>query len=247
MPESGRPGPIGAVRGGVAAAMELVLPRPCPGCGGAGPWCPGCDATLRGRPRRVLLPESVTAGPGAPGIPPIWALARYQDPVRSAILAGKERGRRDLPGYLGMALGNGLLRLHRFGLFTEPVWLVPAPSRRAAARSRGGDPVTAMARAAAQATAGQGHPTGVAPCLFTAGSARDSVGLDAAGRAANLADRVRWRSSGAPPPRATVIVVDDVVTTGATTIAACRALRDAGIDVAGVLALAAVPAWVTTR
>jgi predicted amidophosphoribosyltransferase len=180
-------------------------------------------------------------------IPPIWALTKYQDPVRSAILAGKERGRRDLPGQLGMALGRGLLRLHRFTPFAEPIWLVPAPSRRAAARSRGGDPVTAMARAAAELAAGQGHPTGVAPCLVTAGSARDSVGLDAAGRAANLAHRVRWRSGGAPPPGATVVVVDDVVTTGATTLAACQALRASGVDVAGVLALAAVPPWISTR
>jgi predicted amidophosphoribosyltransferase len=137
--------------------------------------------------------------------------------------------------------------MHRMALFTEPVWLVPAPSRRAAARSRGGDPVTKMARAAAELAAGAGHPTGVAPCLVTAGSARDSVGLDAAGRAANLTDRVRWRSSARPPHGATVLVIDDVVTTGATTVAACRALGAAGFEVSGVLVLASVPGWLTTR
>ena len=31
--------------------MDLVLPRPCPGCGGPGPWCDACDSTLRVRPR----------------------------------------------------------------------------------------------------------------------------------------------------------------------------------------------------
>ena len=85
-----------AGRLGVAAAMDLVLPRTCPGCGGPGPWCDGCDATLRGRPRRVRLPELV-AGGAAARLPPVWALTRYTDPVRSAILAGKEHGRRDLP------------------------------------------------------------------------------------------------------------------------------------------------------
>jgi predicted amidophosphoribosyltransferase len=104
-----------------------------------------------------------------------------------------------------------------------------------------------MARAAAELAAGAGHPTGVAPCLVTAGSARDSVGLDAAGRAANLADRVRWRASGRPPPGGTVLLIDDVVTTGATTVAACRALGAAGIQVSGVLVLATVPPWVKTR
>ena len=276
------------VRGGVAAAMDLVLPRPCPGCGGPGPWCDACDSTLRVRPRRVIVPEALTgaggwsgaspsrvspsrvspsrvspfgaspfgASPfgvspfGAPppaGVPPVWALSRYMDPVRSAIVAGKERDRRDLPTHLGVALGRGVARLMVMHVLVEPCWLVPAPSRRAAARSRGGDPVTSMARAAARQLAGDGWRAGVAPCLVTGGAARDSVGLEAAQRAANLGGRVRWRAAGAPPEGAVVVLVDDVLTTGATAAAACRALRREGVAVAGVVVLAAVPPWVTTR
>src|SRR5664279_505052 len=185
----------GPFRLGLATALELVLPRPCPGCGGPGPWCAGCAASLQGRPRRVALPE---AAADAGLLTSVWALARYADPVRSAILAGKERGRRDLPALLGQALGAGLLRLHQVAVLPDPLWLVPAPSRRSAARSRGGDPVRAMVRAAACTAAAGGHPTGVAPCLVTAGGARDSVGLDAAARAANLAGRVRWVPAGVP-------------------------------------------------
>jgi len=235
-----------AGRLGVAAAMDLVLPRSCPGCGGPGPWCDGCDATLRGRPRRVQLPEEA-AGGAAATLPPVWALTRYTDPARSAILAGKEHGRRELPALLGRALGIGLLRLLRLSLLAEPMWLVPAPSRRSAARARGGDPVTGMARSAALLAAERGHPAGVAPCLVTAGSARDSVGLDAAARAANLADRVSWLPRAGPPAGAPVIVIDDVLTTGATAAAACRALRAAGVDVSGVLIIASVPGWIGTR
>jgi predicted amidophosphoribosyltransferase len=174
-------------------------------------------------------------------------LTRYTDPARSAILAGKERGRRDLPAHLGRALGDGLLRLHRLGLVPEPIGLVPAPSRRAAARARGGDPVTGMARAAARLAAAGGQPVGIAPCLVTAGSARDSVGLDADARAANLADRVRWRATAAPPAGVQVVVIDDVLTTGATTAAACRVLRAVGVEVCGVLVVASVPGWIGTR
>jgi predicted amidophosphoribosyltransferase len=70
------------------------------------------------------LPEQAVdahLGPGragGPALPPVWALARYADPVRSALLAGKERGRRELPALLGVALGRGLLRLLRIGVLT---------------------------------------------------------------------------------------------------------------------------------
>jgi predicted amidophosphoribosyltransferase len=178
---------------------------------------------------------------------PAFALTRYRGPVRAAVIAGKERGRRELPGLLGVALGEALLRLRRMALLPADTWLVPAPSRRSAARQRGGDPVTAMARSAARVVAAAGIPVGVAPCLFTARSARDSVGLDSAARDANLAERIRWRAAGAPPAGSSVALVDDVLTTGATAAAACRMLTGAGLDVPLVLVLASVPGWATTR
>ena len=122
---SDRPAPISALRNAAAAALDLVLPRPCPGCGGPGPWCDGCNATILGRPRRLKLPET-TSGAAA-SLPTVWALTRYTDPVRSAILAGKEHGRRDLPALLGLTLGRAVLRLHRLALLPDTVWLVPAP------------------------------------------------------------------------------------------------------------------------
>ncbi len=224
--------------------MDLVLPRPCPGCGSPGPWCAACAAALRGRPRRIRVPETADA---AWPTPPAWGLTRYRDPVRSAIIAGKERNRRELPGLLGVALGDALIRLRRLALLSGDVWLVPAPSRRSAARQRGGDPVTVMARAAARVVASHGIPAGVAPCLYTARSARDSVGLNSGARAANLAERIRWRPAAAPPPGCRVVLIDDVLTTGATATAAGRALAEAGVEVELVLVLASVPGWVTTR
>ncbi len=180
-------------------------------------------------------------------MPPAWALSRYRNPVREAIIAGKERNRRELPELLGTALGDALIRLRRLALLTGDVWLVPAPSRRTAARQRGGDPVAAMAGAAARVVASHGIPAGVAPCLYTARSARDSVGLDSGARADNLAGRIRWRPAAAPPAGSRVALVDDVLTTGVTATAACRALADAGVHVELVLVLASVPGWVAVR
>ena len=78
----------------------------------------------------------------------------------------------------------------------------------------------------------------VARPLRLAGRTRDSVGLDAEQRAANLAGRVRVRLA-ALPVRAPggVVLVDDVVTTGAT-LRACRdALACAGVRVEAAVVL----------
>ena len=233
-------GPLGTL-------LDLVLPRPCPGCGGPEPWCAGCAATLSARARSVALPELTLDGASDLRLPPVMALARYAGPVRAAIIAGKERGRRDLPSRLGASVGSALLRLQRIDLVPPEVWIVPAPSRRGAARARGGDPVRAMAVGAAETVARHGAVAGVAPCLFTAGRARDSVGLDTAARAANLAGRIRLRSAGRPPPGSSVVLLDDVITTGSTVIAALRTLSVTGIEVTAVLAVASAAPWRTIR
>jgi predicted amidophosphoribosyltransferase len=224
--------------------LDLVLPRVCPGCYAAEPWCATCAATIAGRPRAVEMPESLLdqfAEAGVP-LPTVHALARYTGPVRAAILAGKERGRRDLPPLLGAALGAGLAALQDSGVLPAGLWLVPAPTRRSSARARGGDPVTAMARSAAAVLARAGRSTGVAPCLYLARGTRDSVGLTAAGRAANLARAVRFRPAAAPPSGAPVVLLDDVLTSGATIGRSGMTLVERGLPLVGALVLATVPA-----
>lgn len=212
---SGAPSP-----GLPAALLDLLLPGSCGGCAapGAG-WCDGCAAHL-GRP----------LWPALPGGPPVVAAGRYRGPLRSAVLAYKERGRRDLAGPLSSLLTAPL------GQIAGPSgwWLVPAPSRPAAARARGGCHVQRLCRHLARGD----HRCRVAPALRLGRHARDSVGLDATERAVNLDGRMRVNPRALPPAGAAVILVDDVVTTGAT-LRACRAaLARADRDVTAAVVLA---------
>lgn len=168
-----------------------------------------------------------------PGVP-VWSLGPYSGVRRKAVIAAKERGRRDLAVPLGLAWSVAVTRLRRWGeLPSGPLLAVPAPSRLRAARARGGDPVERAVRAAAT----HDRRLFVHPILVTAPGVRDSVGLTAASRQRNIAGRIRLR--GPELPRTLpVLLVDDVVTTGATVAESVRVLRRAGFRTAAVLVTA---------
>ncbi|WP_280232715.1 ComF family protein [Nocardia cyriacigeorgica] len=205
--------------------LDLVLPVECAGCGLAGiGWCARCAAHLAAAPCRVRPRTD-------PGVP-CWTLSRYAGPPRRAILAAKERRRRDLAEPLGRALAGGLARLRAH---TRPLVLVPAPSRRAAARRRGGDPVARAARAAASWL----PDSQLRPILGVWRGVHDSVGLSAGERRHNLRGRIITAPQPGITANAQVVVVDDVLTTGATAAESVRALAGAGVPVHAVLTLCA--------
>ncbi|RVW05258.1 ComF family protein [Rhodococcus xishaensis] len=221
----------------VRALLDLVLPAECGGCGRPGNgWCDRCRCALADVPVAVCPRVD-------PGVP-VWALGPYSGPRRSAVIAAKERGRRDLADPLGLALAHAVETLRRWSELAPPrrgpLCLVPAPTRPRAARRRGGDPVLRSARVAAGVLR---DGTRVAPILSMRRGVRDSVGLSVTQRQENLAGRITV--SGVAQPRTgdvsglEVVLVDDVVTTGATAAESVRALATTGLCVAGVLVVAA--------
>ncbi|GAC66739.1 hypothetical protein GS4_03_01880 [Gordonia soli NBRC 108243] len=215
----------------LAAAADLVLPTVCGGCGAPGVrWCARCT--------RRLADDPVQLRPRIPVGAPVWALGRYRGPHRAGLVALKEHGRRDLVDPFADALSRAVVTLARWGEVPDArrLQLVPAPTRRAAARRRGGDPVTAMGLGVRQRL---GPRVVVNPMLVTTALTRDSAGLDAPARARNVAGSIRIRRHAAPLAGSVrTILLDDVLTTGATAAQSHRVLAGSGVHVDLVLVVA---------
>lgn len=243
-------GSAGGWRDSLRAAWDdvarLVVPVWCAGCGIADrALCDSCRllfSTAAGDVRAV--------GGGLPphwrgDVPPLVAVARYQGPVRSALVAWKDHGRLDLTPDVGRALARSVLGALVAAGGTGPaessmVGVVPVPSSAAASRRRGEDVMLTAAalavRLAAPVAADHGVELSLCPLLRQRRGVADQAGLDAESRAANLAGAVVVHRE--PAPGQALILVDDVVTTGSSLREAHRVLGDA-VAAAAVLAVTA--------
>jgi predicted amidophosphoribosyltransferase len=225
--------------GGVISALaDLVLPRACAGCGVPGRMlCPRCAALL-------AVPRLAAPRRFPWGFPPTAAAGAYSGPVRPAVNAFKEQGRAELARPLGAALALAVAAVVSATPEARPVLLVPVPSSAAALRTRGRDHVGELTRRAVAELREAGLPVGEARLLRRRGRVRDSAGLSAAARRANLAGSFEVDPAVAPLRGALLVLVDDVVTSGATlTEAAAELSSRCRTDDAPVLAavVAATP------
>jgi predicted amidophosphoribosyltransferase len=206
----------GGPRALLGALTDLVLPRTCAGCGVPGAvLCQRCAALL-------ARPHLATPRRFPPGFPPTVAAGAYAGPVRPAVVAFKERARAELARPLGAALALAVVGVLS-GLPDVPavVWLVPVPSSAAALRTRGRDHVRELTRCAVAELAAAGVRAAEARVLGRAGRVRDSAGLSAAQRRANLTGTFGLRGA---VPAGVIVLVDDVVTSGATLTEAAAVL-----------------------
>ena len=202
--------------------LDLVLPVDCAGCGARSVLvCDTCIAPL------TATPTPAWPRPTPSGLPPPVAVAAYDGPVRSLLLAVKEHGVAPLQRPLGRALARAVV-VAAGG--RTPVSLVPVPSARSARRRRGEDVVRRLASVAASDLRASGVPATVMPVLRHVRAVRDSAGLGAAARAGNLAGAFTVdRRAAERCAETTVVLVDDLITTGVTLAECSRALGGAGM------------------
>jgi predicted amidophosphoribosyltransferase len=213
----GQAGRVRSRRQSLAAALaDLVLPRICAGCGVPGAvLCRRCAGLF-------AAPHLATPRRFPDGFPPTVAAAVYAGPVRPTVNAFKERGHSELARPLGVALALAVAAVvsgvpgrgtAQHPAARHPVHLVPVPSSAAALRARGRDHVRELTLRAVAELRAAGVAAEEVRLLRRRGRLRDSAGLSAAQRRANLAGTfvVAGRA-----PDGLLVIVDDVVTSGAT-------------------------------
>ena len=200
----------------IRALQEIIFPSRCLGCGQLGlEICSLCRKNWHPHIYRQWSQHLPTF--------PIYSAVTYSPIAGKVLLAAKENNLVIADQLIYKALGHSLtFALREIG----GDFLIPIPSRRSVARSRGRQFIASLTY---QLSAEIGLPA--YENLEHIRRVHDQSSLDAKSRFHNLDGSMKSLNflSGK------AIVIDDLVTTGATLQEAVRALRDRGIEVAAAV------------
>ncbi|CAN2185057.1 ComFC Predicted amidophosphoribosyltransferases [Candidatus Nanopelagicaceae bacterium] len=200
----------------IRALQEIIFPSRCLGCGQLGlEICSLCRKNWHPHIYRQWSQHLPTF--------PIYSAVSYSPIAGKVLLAAKENNLAVADQLIYRALSHSLSYLMKE---IGGDFLVPIPSRRSVARSRGRQFIAALTSQLSTETGLPAYEN-----LEHIRRVRDQSSLDATSRFHNLDGSMKSLSflSG------TAIIVDDLVTTGATLQEAVRALRDRGIEVAAAV------------
>jgi ComF family protein len=247
--EKARSKAVAALAWGARAALGLLYPPTCIGCGAATGdphgLCSGCWSGLRliERPycERLGTPFAVDFGapllsPAAMADPPVFerarAAAHYDGIARALVRRLKYGDRLELAEALGAMMARAGAEL-----LADSDLIVPVPLHRLRLWQRRFNQAVALGAVIAARSGVPCAPLVLARVKRT----RQQVGLTRAQRQENLQGAFRVPNEGKPRLSGKrVLLVDDVITTGSTANAAARALLRAGAARVDVLAFARV-------
>lgn len=212
------------------AVTDLFLARSCSGCSAPGTLlCPRCQDALLPRPGvHEFLVHS-----GLHWLPTAYSGA-YQGVLRRVLYTYKDHHIPELADQLSPLLAAAITAVRDHGGAGPLIRVVPVPSRRAAIRRRGFDPVHQLLRSMERRQLGSGGV--IAPWLQDLRGSGASKRLDRSSRL--HASSAAFLATPDVVAGTEVIVVDDIITTGSTISEAARTLEKAGCQVRGVAAIA---------
>jgi predicted amidophosphoribosyltransferase len=214
-----------------------------------------CENCLAELPATARL---VRPTPTPEGLLDCYSVTEYGGLSKEMILWHKERRAYGLARPLGVLLAQAVdvLLTASHPSSHVRILLVPAPSRSAAVRSRGHDPLRVICLQAAGLLRAVGWRTQSVPLLKLRMGVLDQSGLDAQQRMDNLTESMTLSKAshsalvrvGEP---VLCVVCDDILTTGATVRECQRALQETGLPVTGIATIAHTvkrgPEWPASR
>ena len=196
---------------------QFWLPVRCVICGEyPSSLCQRCEADLALAGRKVSRDRLV------PGL----SCVQYSGAARELVLAFKQSGSRELARLMARSMAEALVG----SAVSQPLLLIPAPSRRQSMVQRGFVPAAVLAGAVARCLQrSHGVSAAVVRVVKFVGSVADQAGLNRVERATNIAGQMLClRGPSGVESGRRLVLLDDVVTTGSTLSELQRCLTASG-------------------